>query len=311
MPIDAAILTSVRRLLRELRVYQDVVLAELGANGAAVARAARLVERAWSGSPAGYHAELYYRNFEAPPMDKRFNVEWGGLRGIPEGWAQRDPEQVRARIEELAGLGIYLSQVEQQAKVAREKLIDFRDEIDLVLVSVPVGLPEMDRARQLCAEVRTFSFGETLQGRARDAMRAQGVITRDSKAFSQGIALPAHTYYEAVAEEAAELSEAAQRFIKLVDRLVRMLEGISATLGPSVKEVLPMDPIEVVDQRRFAYLHRLYLESAGDEQRIVDAGMIRDALGLTREQTRDVIQHQRRRRSVGAHQADRSGGPRG
>ena len=63
MPIDAAVLTSVRRLLRELRVYREVVLTGLEINGAAVARAARLVERAWSGSPAGYHAELYYRNF--------------------------------------------------------------------------------------------------------------------------------------------------------------------------------------------------------------------------------------------------------
>ena len=52
-----------------------------------------------------------------------------------------------------------------------------------------------------------------------------------------------------------------------------------------------MDPIEVLDQRRFAYLYRLYEESSGDEQHILDAGSIRDALGFTQEQASDAIRY--------------------
>jgi hypothetical protein len=58
-------------------------------------KAAWKVAESWSGSYAGYHSELYYRDFEKPPLDDRFSPEWGGLRGIPDGWQAREPEEVK------------------------------------------------------------------------------------------------------------------------------------------------------------------------------------------------------------------------
>ena len=57
-----------------------------------------------SGSNFGYHGALYYADFQAPPFGSLFNVEWGGTRGIPPGWHKREPDEVKARIEALAGV---------------------------------------------------------------------------------------------------------------------------------------------------------------------------------------------------------------
>ena len=54
----------------------------------------------------GYHNSLYYRNFDKPDLQNRFNVEWGCLMGFPDGWRERQPEEVQARIEELAGFKV-------------------------------------------------------------------------------------------------------------------------------------------------------------------------------------------------------------
>jgi hypothetical protein len=35
-----------------------------------------LINRAWSGSPGGYNARLYYRGFDEPSFQESFDREW-------------------------------------------------------------------------------------------------------------------------------------------------------------------------------------------------------------------------------------------
>ena len=65
--------------------------------------AAAGLSNSWSGSWLGYHSELYYRDFETPPLENRFDPEWGGIHGIPLGWQSRNAEEVKKRIEDLSG----------------------------------------------------------------------------------------------------------------------------------------------------------------------------------------------------------------
>src|SRR6266849_3176482 len=53
--------------------------------------------RTWTGSYCGYHCELYFREFEHPSLRDRFSPEWGGINGIPDGWALRSHEEVKER----------------------------------------------------------------------------------------------------------------------------------------------------------------------------------------------------------------------
>ena len=37
---------------------------------------------------------MYYLDFERPPLESRFDVEWGRLRGIPPGWQEKSYDDV-------------------------------------------------------------------------------------------------------------------------------------------------------------------------------------------------------------------------
>ncbi len=67
------------------------------------------VSASWSGSWFGHHSELYYRDFQKPPLDERFSVEWGTLYDLPEAWAARSEAEVKTKIEQLAGAGFEMT----------------------------------------------------------------------------------------------------------------------------------------------------------------------------------------------------------
>jgi hypothetical protein len=77
------------------------MLVDVGAKAGKLLDSAMGIEQSWSGSYCGYHSELYYGNFERPPVGERFSPEWGGLYGIPAGYRPRAPEEVQARVEAL------------------------------------------------------------------------------------------------------------------------------------------------------------------------------------------------------------------
>jgi predicted nucleotide-binding protein len=52
-------------------------------------------------------------------------------------------------------------------------------------------------------------------------------MTRDSEAMNQGIKVPAHLFYEAVAAECASRCSSAEEFLKLAQRVLRPLETSS------------------------------------------------------------------------------------
>jgi len=61
------------------------------------------INRAWSGSALGYHSDLYYGAFQTVPLGFTFSPEWGGMKGLQEGWQTRTPDEVRQHIEESTG----------------------------------------------------------------------------------------------------------------------------------------------------------------------------------------------------------------
>ena len=83
-----------RESVNEIKGQADCVLA-----------AARRVGESWSGSCMGHHSALYFGTFEKPG-NNRFNVEWGCLQGTPPGWHEREPPEVKQRIEELAKIQV-------------------------------------------------------------------------------------------------------------------------------------------------------------------------------------------------------------
>lgn len=75
-------------------------------------RAAERVGKAWSGSWIGYHANVYYRDFQPPPPEAHFNKAWGLKapsfdEGSTGAWVEYESEDVKAAIYRQAnGTGL-------------------------------------------------------------------------------------------------------------------------------------------------------------------------------------------------------------
>src|SRR5215469_858865 len=67
--------------------------------------AAREVAAAWSGSSMGYHATVYYRDFQPPPASAHFSKEWGlfPIMHTTGDWIRYGHEDVLSVIIERAG----------------------------------------------------------------------------------------------------------------------------------------------------------------------------------------------------------------
>jgi hypothetical protein len=178
-------------LLEEVRKQKEqlsVVVVDLAEQAEKLFQAAISVGRSHSHSNFGYHGSLYYKDFEIPTLSTMFNVEWGGVDGIAPGWAQRRPDEVKRRIEELAGLsfGATKEAVKIPLGAAKELLQDI-----LIRLAPLHQLPDGNREKQLLDALESFDWEESAHNKyAAQAMKAFPTATRDSGAFHQGLMFP-------------------------------------------------------------------------------------------------------------------------
>ena len=181
-----------------------------------LATAVATVTDSWSGSCAGYHGRLYYRNFERPPLEEAFSIEWGALHGLPDGWEERTADEVLTAIETLAGAKI--SEVEQGANGIAPELESLQQ--DLAVTLAPIR-----RVPMLSAETKRLDALEQMPLRVRlnEYVKANlpGIRTRDTEAALQGFTIPAHLYYDGQIAEAKSVFEKGLEFLQAADRLVR------------------------------------------------------------------------------------------
>jgi len=233
---------------KQLSQLADALLSEIEtqkqADGARVTeaknKAQRIIEAtakvaaSHSGSNFGYHGELYYRDFREPPTGSKFSVEWGGIHGIPSGWAKKEPEEVKRKIEELSGLVI--SDVEDLVKSPLDSAKLLHREM-LIRLAPLHQLPADNRERQLLDKLEHFDWHDSAHNEyALATVNGYPNVSRDSSAIFQGRTLPSHNYYEAVAIQVKRSSEAIEEFWNLTNRLLRQFQVVSSSTLVSRKE---------------------------------------------------------------------------
>ena len=214
-------------------------LEEFSHIGKKIIEACSKIESSWSGSPLGWHCNMYYGDFEPPPLNKRFSVEWGGRWGIPQGWQERQNVEVVAEIERSVGQSCFShNEYPDKIEEIREAVQDLRNEI-IISWSISSFGSDMEEEKNLLAMVENFSFGK--RGNEYLTQRLAGRrITRDMKALSQGVLIPSHFYYESFAQEGISFSAAVKDFLRLADRIVRQIEEKSKNYSRSVAKI-PQD----------------------------------------------------------------------
>lgn len=217
------VLEKSKQLISEFKEKHSDKFEEIVNKGEKLREACRRIERSWSGSFAGWHGRMYFRDFQIPSIYERFSGEWGGgIHGIPEGWEEKQPEEVREKIEELVGDEFSADDFGKELEKLKKEAIQLKDEI-VITLSVFNLDTQAEKEKELFSQIENFEFGKT-KGEFINDRLPKTMISRDTEALRQGICIASWLYYEGVALEAKSFYEAINNFFGLVTKLVRLLE---------------------------------------------------------------------------------------
>lgn len=207
----------------------------------------------------GYHHELYYGDFKRPPLQHRFNVEWGGINGLPPGWCARQPNEVKAKVEVLANAQLTL--LEKEDTELTQSVENLRTEIVTELATLR-NLPDLENEKDLLKQLEALEWGDKERNEyVNSTVRSSPHTTRDSSAIMEGFRVPTHIYYEGVAYGIREHSDAAGEFWKTAKRLLKQLQAQVADTGIPEKGKT-MNPVNTINEllKRFHLVARQLTE---------------------------------------------------
>src|SRR3989344_3623770 len=178
------------------------------------------IRNSWSGSWIGYHHKLYYCNFEKPPMDEKFSVEWGGVNGFSDRWQKRDPEEVRNYLEKISGVSI--DEMEREYKSLIHIVDDFYDETSIIIKTDKEMQEEITKEKLLDGH-KKLTQGEEGKLYLKGQMPAT-LMTRDSEAMTEGVFTPSILYYEGLTHEIIKCVELVYKNIKSIYYFIRWMK---------------------------------------------------------------------------------------
>jgi len=165
------------------------------------------VGKSWSGSSMVGHAKFYYKDFEEPDSYNRFNIEWGLIHGIPEGWEEKSGDTVREKIESTSH-----SDLEKFRALVTKFEQGFDDlRRDAVLALSDSGFFETDKIENFSFKSATDHFNLIFPTK---------FMTRDTGAMTGHYIVP-HIYYESIAKFVRTFPDDLKNFIFEIKKIVK------------------------------------------------------------------------------------------
>jgi len=186
------------KLLKQ--VSEHVSLAEK------VVSACNNIDNSWSGSDLVGHADLFYGNFDTPPYEKRFSIEWGLIHGIPDGWNKKSNDEVLQKIEKDSGANI--EDLDNKADSIANKFERLRKGTIIYFSTFSKEASEEIENFILHTKIDVFNQYWNKQ-----------IITRDREALFSGRQVPTHKYYWATASFITGITEQIDEFLYLIDKI--------------------------------------------------------------------------------------------
>lgn len=179
------------------------------------------VSDSWSGSWLGFHAFLYYGDFERPPLRESFNVEWGTINGLPAKWMDRTFDEVKKEIEKGV-VKHHFDYIFKRVKPTLKTATELRDYICVELSYIKIEESLADE-KELVRQLESLEFG-TSANKFVNNLKPSQAMTRDSRAAYQGMKVPPHVEYRAQVMAVRSMIHDIQQFNSLSLRLIRQLE---------------------------------------------------------------------------------------
>jgi len=255
-------LNAIAALVKAFHAKNDPLKSELESTSKKVADACSVVKRSWSGSFAGWHGNMYFLDFQPPAFHERFSSQWGGLDGVPSGWYERKPEDVKSRLEELVGNSFSFDDFEKKIKQFRTEAENLKDDVLVALSDIP-SKSFTDTEQGILSELNSLTLGEKRGALVYNGLPGH-IITSDIEAAAEGTCVPAWLYYNAIGQEAESLCVAVDTFLRLSERISRQMDG------KVIRKTDPSDLHPVVTEKCFQlYLDGHYPEAAEKSFKIV------------------------------------------
>lgn len=191
-------------------------------------QASEEVGRAWCGSWLGYHARVYYRDFEPPPAGARFSQEWGFQDAWPiqetlGHWHEFTSDEVLNVIRDRAGDPDL--QAQQKEAIAVREFFDESKATILSAMSVALSdSPDtfLQDLRDKIAEMKVYSQSHFIR-----ALQPQGkVFSRDMVAIEKGFQTPPHLEMLTKVRSISQPFDACRELSKLTRRAASHLANL-------------------------------------------------------------------------------------
>lgn len=265
------ILKKIETTLENYNKKYSKDLIELAEWGEQIIDAANKIARSWSGSFAGWHGRMYFKNFESPPHHNQFSGEWGGINGIPDGWHERTPEEIVEEIERQVGNSFSIVEFDKKIKNIKRGITELHNDIIISLSALELD-EKHKKEKELVSRIEDFKLNKVRDEYISKNLPKQ-IMSRDSEAIRQGTHLPSHLYYEAVGFEALSLSKVADEFTKLVQRFVSQVhlkDVVSSEVKESSRSMLPQGlHADIQTKCQHLYDNGLYSEAVEKSFKIV------------------------------------------
>ncbi|MGG4214295.1 hypothetical protein [Paenibacillus alvei] len=227
----------------------------------------------------GFHANLYFKEFQKPSWENSFDSEWGSIHGFPEGWIERDLKDIKTYITKRApyfNIGIIEKNIDYQVSEAKNLRNDILSE--LVLIENNERYTSEQKAIK---DLSDFSWGLT-QADVIDLKRPKQAVTRDSFALHQGIMTPPHEFYDGILISCLSKIEQVEDFVAKCKRLLRQIE-IKCNYHESIKENRDTDKaltilLNIFDRFHFVARQLRHRYSNRETLKITDEYDVQDLL---------------------------------
>lgn len=191
--------------------------------------AANRLERAWSGSNLGYHARVYYADFNPPPSGASFSLEWGSERaGFSAGtigdWREFSREDLYEAVDRLTG-GTKFDGAARTREAVTAAIDEARYEaLSLFTTALKIGPDEyLESLKTKIEEMKPLS--------RMDGIRAQvgggSMISRDMRAVQGGRESAVH---QEIFADVASVRHA----IKVAGDMATLIERAASHIGRQV-----------------------------------------------------------------------------
>lgn len=179
------------------------------------------VNESWSQSWIGFHANLYYEDFQKPSWEKTFNSEWGSLNGIPDYWKEKDYDEVEEYIENN-NVGIGLNEIGDRVNEAIVKISKIKNKVTTELTIIE-GKEKYESEWEEVVKFKDYQWG-TSPRKIIQHRKPEQIMSRDTKAIQQGIVTPPHIMYDSSLISLISKIDSIEEFLEKTKMILRKIE---------------------------------------------------------------------------------------